>query len=404
MRKLTRSNGAEGEAKGHPRDGTPLDSPMSKQRVDDVVHDGDHDDDADRVHVVEQIVGQAVRSHTGRQGVGGSSETTVVDVEDGYEEEDAAGLEGTTAILDELVVVRVRLCAPRRRTNTGLALLPEARTADPLEAAVRDAVAHDPEDVAQVGSSGRLLDQAWVEIPQKGREQEVEDGWDQIGGPVADDPGQIGGGDAEAGADVDEEVEPQHDAVDGLFRVDDDFFTVHLDDVLDLVRALVHDGRRDVGLELSRTDGQCVERESKGADGVARLEDRRQSRDDHDDVGHTADGHTLADHPEPTILGVGEPAEEDGKGIGHELEGLGHGRGYDRAPAQSTGGVGGMQRSGGTGAGTVGRERSADEVLVHLEATVVTGSLGKLDGAQVVARRRHLACHPLQRSLVLLGR
>ena len=42
-------------------------------------------------------------------------------------------------------------------------------------------------------------------------------------------------------------------------------------------------------------------------------------------------------------------------------------------------------------------------MLVDLEAPVVARTLSKLDGAQVVAGSRHLACHTPQSALLFLG-
>lgn len=169
------------------------------------------------------------------------------------------------------------------------------------------------------------------------------------------------------------------------------------------MRALVDQRGGDVGLELRGADGEEVQREGEGAEGVARLQDRGQGGDDHDDVGDAADGDALADHPEAAVLGVGEPAEEDGQAVGEELEGLGDGRGDGGAAAQGAGGEV-AARVDGAGAGAVGRqgEGRADEVLVDLVAAVVRGALGELDGAQPVGGRGHLAGDAAQRGLLLL--
>ena len=264
-----------------------------------------------------------------------------------------------------------------------------------------EAVTKNTEDVAQVRATRRLLDESGVKVPEKGREQQVKNGGNQVGGPVADKLGQVGGGDTEASADVDEEVEPQHDAVERLLGVDNDALAILLDNVGNLVGGLVHDSGRNIGLELGGTDGEHVEREGEGTDSVARSEDGRESRDDHDDVGNTANGDTLANHAETTILGIGEPAEEDGESVRQELEGLGHGGGGDGTLAESTGGIV-LVEDGRTGGGTLG-EGSTDEVLVDLEAAIVRGTLGELDGAEVVALGRHLAGYTAERLLLLLG-
>lgn len=266
-------------------------------------------------------------------------------------------------------------------------------------------VTENPEDVAQVGASWRLLDQSRVQIPQQRWQHQIQDGRDQVRGPVADEFGKISRGDAEDSANVDKEIKPQHDTVDGLLRVDDDPLAVLVgDNVGLLVRALVDQGWGNVGLELRCADGEEVQGEGKGAKGIAGLQDGRQGRNDHDDVGDTADGDTLADHPETTVFGIGEPAEEDGEPICQKLERLRHGRGHRGAPTERTGSVVTARICGaGTGSVHPDRKRGSDEVLVHLVAAVVRGSLGELDGAKPVGRGRHLAGDAAERRLLFLS-
>ena len=61
-------------------------------RIDDVVEDGDEDDDGEWVEVVKDVVGDAVGGEGGRLQVRGGAEAAVVDVSDGVEEEDAVVL------------------------------------------------------------------------------------------------------------------------------------------------------------------------------------------------------------------------------------------------------------------------------------------------------------------------
>lgn len=245
------ADGAQGETKSHFADGAPLDSLPAEEGVEHVVDDGGDNDDGHGVEVVEEVVGDAVGLHAGREGVGGSAEGTVVDEEDGEEAEDARGLEGAAHIVDEVVVVVVVLGAAGSPADTGFGGVPESLAADRADATVAKGVAEDLEDIAKIRAPGRLFDQAGVQVPQQGREHEVDDGGDEIGGPVADQSGEIGGGDTKGSPDVDEQVEPQHDTIDGVLGVDNDPLAVGVgDDVGDLVGALVHDGGRNIGFEL----------------------------------------------------------------------------------------------------------------------------------------------------------
>ena len=81
-----------------------IDTPPAQEWVDDVVKDGDEDDDRDGVQVLDQIVGSAVESH-------GCSHCTVVAVnlrvaepEDRGPQEDLACRDGTRHFADELIV------------------------------------------------------------------------------------------------------------------------------------------------------------------------------------------------------------------------------------------------------------------------------------------------------------
>lgn len=122
--------------------------------------------------------------HAGSEGVGSGTETTVVDLEDGLEEEDAAGLECAPDIIHELVVVSVHLGAASCGANAGLARVPESLASNALDAAVRQAVTQDLEDIAQVRSTWGLLHKAGAQVPQQGREEKVENGGNQVGGPI----------------------------------------------------------------------------------------------------------------------------------------------------------------------------------------------------------------------------
>lgn len=360
-------------------------------------------DDADRVQVVQQIIGNTVGVHTSSQSIGSGTKTSVVDLEDGLEEEDTTGLESAADIVNELVVVCVNVRRASCAADARLANVPESRAADALESTMGKDVSDDLENIAQVRSSRGLLDQPGVQVPQERREQQIQDGGDQVSSPVTNELGQVSGGNTSASTDVDQEVKPQHNTVDGLLGIDNDLLTILISHNMgDSVWGLIHDGRRDIGLELSRTDGKQIQGKGKGSDGVTRSQDRGQSRDNHDDMGKTTNANTPADHLETTVFCVGEPAKVHGQSIGHELEGLRHGSGGDRTLAKGTSGV---LRACTTGSSRTARgKRSADEVLVDLVASIVGSTLGKLDGAQVITCNRQLSSYAAQSRPLLFGR
>ena len=55
--------GGEEEAPSDARDGFELDADASKEWVDEPVHDGDEDDDGERVDILHDVVGDAVQLH-----------------------------------------------------------------------------------------------------------------------------------------------------------------------------------------------------------------------------------------------------------------------------------------------------------------------------------------------------
>jgi hypothetical protein len=123
------------------------------------------DDDSDGVKVVQKIVGNTVGVHTSCQGVGSSTKTTIVDIKDGLEKEDTAGLEGAANIVDELVVVTVvpsGACSP---TNARLANVPETLPTNASKTTMGKDVAKNVENIAKIRATWRLLDQTIVQIP-----------------------------------------------------------------------------------------------------------------------------------------------------------------------------------------------------------------------------------------------
>ena len=95
--------GAEEEADGNTRDRTEGDVHLAEQGVEALLDDRDEDDDGDRVEVEEKIVGETVKLHRTGHGNERGVHLSVEKPEDGVEDEDAAGDEGTLHLVDELV-------------------------------------------------------------------------------------------------------------------------------------------------------------------------------------------------------------------------------------------------------------------------------------------------------------
>ncbi len=54
---------------GYPLQGSEVDAGFPERWINDPVHDGDEEDEGDRIEVVDQVVGDAVEGHGG--GLGG---------------------------------------------------------------------------------------------------------------------------------------------------------------------------------------------------------------------------------------------------------------------------------------------------------------------------------------------
>jgi hypothetical protein len=65
-----------------------------------VVHDRDENDDCKRVEIIEDIVGNSVGGQRGRLSICGSTQTSIINLLDGEEEEDSTGSHCATDILD----------------------------------------------------------------------------------------------------------------------------------------------------------------------------------------------------------------------------------------------------------------------------------------------------------------
>jgi hypothetical protein len=94
----------EEETKGDARDGFEGNADLAEAGADDLVHDGDEDDDCEGVDVLHDVVGDAVEFHLAGLGDQVAEHLAVDDTVDGEEDEDFAGSEGALDLEDGLVV------------------------------------------------------------------------------------------------------------------------------------------------------------------------------------------------------------------------------------------------------------------------------------------------------------
>lgn len=141
--------------------------------------------------------------------------------------------------------------------------------------------------------------------------------------------------------------------------------------------------RSRVTYDATGGERQQDDEDDERREGVTRSDDGRDGRDDEQEVRHDTDDGTDPEHLEPTVLGVGKETTEDGDQVRHELEHVVDGRRSDRTHAESTSGLVLACRTGGDSAGTVTAdgETASDEVGEDVLASVVRGTLAKLDEA-----------------------
>jgi len=108
-------------------DGGEVDSELPETGVDEVVENGDEDDDGDGVQVLDQIVGGSVQGHTGSDGTQVTIDLGVAQPEEGEPTEHLASLEGTGDFANELVVPGDTGGGGTLFVCAGLGGIPEAR-------------------------------------------------------------------------------------------------------------------------------------------------------------------------------------------------------------------------------------------------------------------------------------
>lgn len=156
------------------------------------------------------------------------------------------------------------------------------------------------------------------------------------------------------------------------------------------------------GSLLTRTKGENVDREEEGGLGASVGKEVLGTGNDHENVGDTENNDTPANKLEAASLCVGQPAEEEGKGISQHGEGLSDGVGGTLAQTEGTGCLlSATGRSTPTvaafGHGTV--DIVADQGL----DTVVRRSLAELDNANQISNDGESAGHTAERVELLLG-
>lgn len=237
--------GAEEEAPGDARDGLELDADLAQGRVEELVADGDEDDDGDGVDVLHNVVWDAVQLHLPGLRDEIVEHLRVDDPVDGVEGEDLAGDEGALDFLDEqavpleVVIAVAELCLVFGLCGVEVALVCDT----------------DPDDLECLGDDGTLwrLDYVFVLAEKQCSEtnQEEEEG-QKVGCPETNILLEFGGCDTGKGSNVNHEVKDHVNPLNSGRRIDNDSLSaLHRLDVGSRVLVLFGNQGRNIGFDSS---------------------------------------------------------------------------------------------------------------------------------------------------------
>ena len=257
------------EASIHTFDGGEVDVASAEEGVDQVVEDRDHDDDTDRVQVLDQVVGSSFEGHASSGGSQVSINLGVAEPEERHEEEDLAGLHGTSDLADELLVPGdhsgniVAIGAGLGRCPE-IYLLAVLKGSDGVERPCRSqGQPNAAEGLEQDGSTrGRHYVALFASHHDKGDDHE------DTGGHEPSDPETVvtskeGGRDGSARSKVDSSVEPKIDTLDGDVGTDNDNLSALESLLPDPATVLLGNHRGDIRLDTACTNTDDNDSEDK---------------------------------------------------------------------------------------------------------------------------------------------
>lgn len=214
------------------------------------VENGTKQYDTQGVEVANYIVGDTVALEHVAEEIGGATDTVVVPILHGEEAEHASSLHRALDILHEQIIVVCFGLESLGGNCRRLGRLPPPTLADSEDTAVGHAVCENTEDVWQVRAAGLTQDNTWAEPEKKGWQGEVENEGNQICQPPANQARRVARSDGGEGADVDEQVEPQHGSLNGVLGVHDYTLATLKDlDYWHGISDLVEEKRGHIGLE-----------------------------------------------------------------------------------------------------------------------------------------------------------
>lgn len=375
------------------------------------------DNESDGVHVLQKIVGGSVKSHGSAHGSQVVVHLAVGKPVDGHPHEYTASTETTADFVNPGVIESVPLGLVGTESR-GLDLLPSVTllpVLDGLDGVGSDTVTKSLEeqlDSRSEHTSGRRCKLVLrLAENQDGDGEEEEDEGNQEGQVETDvtfseDHAKL----ASKGTPVDEPVEPVVNTGGGDGRVDNDKLAVAILNTKRVVGQLLHDERRNIGLEGTRSKTSDEQTENEDTQrSVGLIHDGRCSRDDEDGVTDFSDEDRVEDGLVATEVLVGNPGTEQRADVDPERVEGGQGEGNLLAQAKGTG-LGGVagRVDGGTSAGSGALALCVeltlvDEVGVDDDSAIVRHALAQFDEANGEDLQGDLLGNTTQSAHLLLG-
>lgn len=375
-------------------DGGEADAGLAERGVEEVVNDGDEDNQGDGVEVGDDVVGDTVTGHGGSLGGKVVVHLVVRQPVQGNPSEAGAGAQTTGNLVDP-GVVELHPCGLAVAEVARLNILPEALALEGL--ACGDGVDRPfalggkakelegaDEDRAGRGAPVVLV----AADPKNDRATTEHDGGQEPCAPESNILLNVNHGDLTGeGTDVDEHVEVKEDTRDGNVGVrDDTLASLLIDDNTGLgLLVLLGNQRRDVGLESAGSKPKNDDTQDERSDSISASEHVGDSRDNKQNVTDDGEGDGDEDGVKATEVLIGDNGTDDGSGVGPErVEGTNTERGTlshtetSRLPLR-------------TGVFASGLNYTVDNRQFLLNKVGVCERSVRLRGILLVQRTKHLA-------------
>lgn len=355
------------ETEGDSGDGSHLDTDSSQVGVDELLHDGDEDDDGNGVNVLHDIVGDTVGLHLASLRHKVVEHLSVDNPVDGVDDKDLASNEGSSDLIDKQI-------SPG---HLRVAVLLSERGLGSIKGLLLGSSHNDSEGLGDNRAHRRSLDVVLVSKNQ-GSDGDKEKGKrKQVSSPEINVSLQVGGGNGRQRSDVDAHVEDHENGLDGHVGVDNDSLAgLEGSDVKLGVGVLLGNQRRNVRLDTSSTQTN----DNHGSDQTSQTSSSVQGRGQRGDEKNQVTGDVNQRKDKQSLVlappGIGNDGSENGSDVTPELEKVGQSGSCGLTQVKSTSMLAEtslslhivLERTGNTVVG---------ESLTQLDNSHHPGSLGK---------------------------